>query len=827
MKSLLKPVKLLFLFFILASASIFFWFYVLLPAPVGSVSGGEPLARVLILGDMAGNNVSLTRWQRSPNPALYTKHAPLGAVMISHFDNPSPSGQESDTLGKAGLHLITLPFMSTEDLEYELGEELSADYAALLKRDFSVKNLTGTETGLAVLHFPLNTTSEELKTSLAAVTETGMPLPAVKFSPDAGSDWDKNQFTVQARAAVDCGAKIVIGHHAEGLSPIEIYKESLIVPGLDFFLGGKNKESAFILVTAYADGIKVDVYPLMFKDNFPALHDRPWHYLQAKQVLDKTVPREFTRHGLTASYRTAGAPEPLPAKPGRHAGYGVVAGHPLAVEAGLQILRAGGNAVDAAAAVSYALSVVEPQGSGLGGGGIMLIHLAAENRQVVVDYRETAPFTLDREEIKKIMNWPSTGIPGFVRGLEKAVADYGAMKYKDVIAPAYRLASEGFPMSEELSRRIRNNTGKLARSQDALTDFFHKGWPAPVGHTIKQPTLANTLQNIMAEGSKAFYEGYISDSIIEVLSRQGMKLSPQDLSNYRPVLREPIKGDYRDYTVVTVPPPAGGFNLLQQLKILEHYQLTQPTPPVYYLMEQVLKATYSDRRSYVGDPNFVLVPMDELLSDSYVREKVEQINSGDVPHIIYADPYRPSDNTTHIVVVDALGNWVSVTNTISYYFGYGLQAEGFFLNTQLNNFSSDPSSPNYFQAGKRPFSHISPTLLLQNNTPVMALGTPGGRRIPAMLAQVLVRFIDFGYTLPEAVDAPRFWSEGRTISLEKGGTAEISSYFAEKGYTVVQQNPDYFFGRLSAIFLDPKTGELTGSGDPLRGEGIALIEDKQ
>lgn len=504
-------------------------------------------------------------------------------------------------------------------------------------------------------------------------------------------------------------------------------------------------------------------------------------------------------------------------------GFAVAAGHPLAVEAGRQVLEKGGNAVDAAAAVAYALAVVEPQGSGLGGGGIMLIHLAAENTQVVVDYRETAPH-IERDRILQTLAFPSFGIPGFVRGLEKAVEEYGRLTYAEVIEPAYNLAQEGFTVSKELARRLRGNSQKLSRGESARKDFFRGGQPLREGQILTQPTLAKTLRAIMEEGSSVFYEGYIADSIVKTLAKNNLPLPKSDLANYTPVIRQPLAADYRGYTIVTVPPPAGGFNLLQQLLILNHFTLPGPTPETYHLLERTISSAYSDRRSYIGDPNFVNAPVEELLSPGYIEEKVKQIKEGTPSASHFTDALLPSDNTTHITVVDAEGNWVSVTNTISIYFGYGLQAEGFFLNTQLNNFSTNPSSPNYYRAGKRPFSHVSPTLVLKDGTPILALGTPGGRRIPALLMQVLVHHLDFGLSVSEAVDKPRFFAENNTLYAEKGLDPQVISYFKRLGYQVVQQNPDYYFGRVSAVFRDPQSGLLAGSADPLRGEGIFIAE---
>ncbi len=799
-----------------AVAAGFFRFSALLPGFAAATPGKEPLAQIVILGEIARDGTSLARYLLRP-PVVA---ADENVTVLAHYANSYPSEQEKGRLRSAGISLATLPFPAAEDLPYYQGEEAAGQNPDALRRQLSVLDLSGRENEILLLHFPLDISEEEIT---AAITEkAGATMIIVKFSPDGLGEWDDRRFDHLARQAVDSGARLVIGHHPQGLKPPEIYREALVVPGLGSFLGDRRSQSgAYVVFTLYEGGCRAEIYPLSYNQGLP-LAPKPWHYLSARQTLGRLKSTGFSLRGLSLSH-VSPPPGHNPSRQqagGGPAGspYGVAAAHPLAVEAGLAILRAGGNAVDAAAAVSYALAVVEPQGSGLGGGGIMLIHLAAENRQVVIDYRETAPPAPDPG---KIMNWPGTGIPGFVRGLEKAVADFGTMEYRQVIEPAYRLARDGFPVSPELSRRLSNNTAKLARGADARRDFFQRGRPLAAGSTLKQPALAATLERIMKEGSAAFYQGEIARAIIATLAAEGLNLSARDLAGYRPLLREPLKADYRGYTVVTVPPPAGGFNLLQQLRILENYQLPGPGPEVDYLLERVFRATYSDRRSYVGDPNFVQVPFAELLGDDYIREKLNQIDSGHIPLLPYTDPDRPSDNTTHAVVVDAAGNWVSVTNTISYFFGYGLQAGGFFLNTQLNNFSSNPHSPNHYQAGKRPFSHISPTMLLKDGTPVLVIGTPGGRRIPAFLTQVIVRHVDFGEPIAKAVDAPRFWSENQKLYVERGAPRETTALFRSKGYEIITGNPDWFFGRVAALHLDPETGVLSGTADPRRGEGTA------
>ncbi|MBS4021310.1 MAG: gamma-glutamyltransferase [Dethiobacter sp.] len=788
----------------------------------------EPLARVVIIGNISRNTSAINQWLKGGQFDFFTdKYLAQNYFVLGHYDNSMPSDREKEVLQKAGLSALTLPFLEDEDVEYLLGDGQIKD-EPFLKEKLSVIDLAGWVEKVVVLNLSSAIEPEQLREILSDANDASVII--VKFQQNL-IEWDNAEFQSMAETAIDGGADIVIGSHGNTLSPVQIYKKGVIIPSLSSFLGGRNDAAAFVAINFYPAGVVVKAEALTLKNGSPKFLSKPWHYFEAQKQLNQIVSPDFSRNWLNGIYIS---PTLLNEEEEAHAaaaweghaaasGYGVAAGHPLAVEAGIRILEAGGNAIDAAVAVAYALAVVEPDGSGLGGGGIMLIHLAEENRQVVIDYRETAPFTMDRDDIKKIMNWPSTGIPGFVRGLEKAIGLYGTISYADAINPALGLARDGFAMTQGLNSRVRNNTGKLARSSDALRDFFRNGWPARVGEKITQPALAKTLQSIMEEGSSVFYEGYISDSIIKVLEKQGMYISKQDLFNYQPAIREPIKGEYRDLSIVTVPPPAGGFNVLQQLLILSHFDLSsyaEPTPEVYKLMEQAIKATYSDRRNYIGDPNFVYVPIAELLSRKYVAEKIEQINSGNVPLEMFSDPYRPSDNTTHFVVADSQGNWVSVTNTLSYLFGYGLQAEGFFLNTQLNNFSSNPVSPNYFQPGKRPFSHISPILVFKDGYPVMALGSPGGRRIPAFLTQVLVLFADFGLNIEDAVDYPRFWSEGKKIWFEVKMPKGVTSYFQQEGYEVVRLNPSSYFGRIAAIYYDADTGEIRGTGDPLRGEGV-------
>ena len=788
----------------------------------------EPMMIVSVIGSITRNNSALSSYL-SQDSILAPRGSTENHYLIAHYENTLPSSREKDLLKGAGISAVTLPYLSDEEIEFMVeNEELSDE--PNLKEKLSVLKLTQNQ-DFVLLNLPADLKTEQISDILGALADKKAVI--IKFE-HVTQTWSEELFDRNAKAAIDGGAHVVIGDHQSSPLQVQMYGEGVIIPSLSSFLGGRNTSGAMVTVAVYAAGVIVEVAPLQVERGVPALLKGSWHYFQAQAFLNRMVGDEFRRQPLKAFYaspalfKQGDGTDPEVAgeatqEINHNATYAVAAGHPLAVKAGIEILQAGGNAIDAAVGVAYALAVVEPDGSGLGGGGIMLIHLAAENRQIVIDYRETAPSTVSRDEIEKMMKWPSTGIPGFVSGLEKAIEAYGTLDYAAAIRPAFHLAKDGFVLTSQLHRKISNNSGKLARSPGAVRDFFRNGWPARVGEVITQPTLAKTLQSIMDQGSAVFYEGYISNSFIDVLKSQGVTLHKQDLKNYQPVVRVPLVGAYRNLTIVTVPPPAGGFNVLQQLKILNNFDLSayaEPEPEVYRLLEQTMKTTYSDRRNYIGDPNFVHVELEELLSQGYVQEKVAQINEGRVPLQMFTDPYRPADNTTHFVVVDAAGNWVSVTNTLSYLFGNGLQAEGFFLNTQLNNFSTNPSSPNYFQPGKRPFSHISPMLVLNENSPILALGSPGGRRIPAYLTQVLVLLADFKLNIEDAIDYPRFWSEGKTIWVEAGMPREVTALFRRQGYEVVTWNPSSYFGRVAAIYYDLKTKKISGSGDPSRGEGI-------
>ncbi|MCR3920912.1 MAG: gamma-glutamyltransferase [Firmicutes bacterium] len=784
-----------------------------------------PLITVTIAGSIARNNALSYYLSRDAIVQSAENH-----YLIAHYDNSLPGNREKELLKDADISAVTLPYLSEEGFAFFLeGEEVSPDPET--KENLSVLYLSQIPDAV-LLNLSCEIKTVEMSQIISGYQDYNAII--VKFAYDT-QDWSEDLFYRNAEFAIDNGAHIVIGDHEKSTSNVVIYENGVIISGLDSFIGGRNSSSAIVSVAVYPDGIMAEVAPLEMEGGVPALLMRPWHYFQAQAFLNNLIGDEFDRQYFKGVYASPqlftleeNADEPFADEPSvkpvtGDKSYAVAAGHRLAVEAGMDILQAGGNAVDAAVAVAYALAVVEPDGSGLGGGGIMLVHLAEENRQVVIDYRETAPSTASREEIEKLVAWPSTGIPGFVRGLEKAIEDYGTLNYADAIKPAYVLAKDGFALTNQLQVRLRNNSGKIAQSRDALRDFFRNGWVAKVGETITQPTLANTLQSIMDQGSSVFYEGYISSSIIDALKRQGATITHRDLKDYQPVVRAPISGEYRGYTIVTVPPPAGGFNVLQQLKILNHFDLsvyTENEPEFYRLIEQTMKSTYSDRRNYVGDPSFGYVELDELLSDAYVAEKVTQISEGSVPLQMYTDPYRPSDNTTHFVVVDAYGNWVSVTNTLSYLFGNGLQAEGFFLNTQLHNFSLSPSSPNYFQPGKRPYSHISPVMVFKEDLPIMALGSPGGRKIPAFLTQVMVLFADMNMNIVDAVNHPRFWSEEKKVWVETGMPKKVTDMFRQKGYEIVTLSPSAYFGRVAVIYDEPEVQEFSGSGDPSRGDGI-------
>lgn len=488
--------------------------------------------------------------------------------------------------------------------------------------------------------------------------------------------------------------------------------------------------------------------------------------------------------------------------------YGVTASHPLAVEVGMTVLAAGGNAVDAAIAVSYALGVVEPFGSGIGGGGAMLLHQPGE-APVAYDYRETAPMSGE---------WPANniGVPGFVAGMEHIHRRHATIPLAELIEPAARYAEDGFEVDDYLHVRARDAAFRMPIHR--LPGLFPGGAVVAAGETLRQPEYAAALRMIQDQGSSAMYGGELGQLIVETVNG----LSIGDLEAYEVIEVEPAVGSYAGYEVISGAPPISGTALVQTLQIAEELGIDRLDPDsadAIHVMGQAYRLAQRDRRVLVGDPTQVDVPMEAMLD----RERTDAMAA-----VVPADGFvelpdeedvrfASETDTTHVVVVDSEGTMVSLTNTLSNFFGSGLPVSGFFLNDQLKNFSPDPESVNAPAPGKRPRSFITPTILAKDGQAVLGIGSAGGRRIPFVTAQVIVRWAGHGEELEEAVARPRFHLEVRELQVEEALPGPVRRDLAARGYEVTTTVPTTeYFGGMQALLIDHDTGTVTGVADERR-----------
>jgi gamma-glutamyltranspeptidase/glutathione hydrolase len=464
----------------------------------------------------------------------------------------------------------------------------------------------------------------------------------------------------------------------------------------------------------------------------------------------------------------------------------VVSQEQLASQIGSEILLRGGNAIDAAVATGFALAVTLPQAGNLGGGGFMLVYLAAENRTVALDYREMAPQRAYRELFEDAngnvdtnrarFGLQSSGVPGTVAGLAYALEKYGSMSLGEVLKPAIALAKNGIVVSDTLAQSLAWRGEQLRKNPASAAYFFNPdGSPLRVSQDWRQPDLAWSLQQIASYGPQAFYRGAIADKIVATMQAGAGLVSMADLAAYRVVEREPVYGDYRAYRVASMPPPSsGGVHLIQMLNMLENWpmgDLDHNSAAYIHRLTEVMRLAYADRSKYLGDPDFVDVPVSELLDKAYARRLVETI---DLQQAGDSSKVRPglkleheSSETTHYSVWDREGNVVSNTYTLNFSFGNGVSVAGagFLLNNEMDDFSAKPGVPNAYgllgaeanaiEPGKRPLSSMTPTIVFHQGKPVLATGSPGGSTIITVVLQLIVNSVDFGMNIAEATAVPR------------------------------------------------------------------------
>jgi gamma-glutamyltranspeptidase/glutathione hydrolase len=499
----------------------------------------------------------------------------------------------------------------------------------------------------------------------------------------------------------------------------------------------------------------------------------------------------------------------------------VVAQEQRAARIGIEILDRGGTAVDAAVAVGFALAVTYPRAGNIGGGGFMVIHLAKTGEDAAIDYRETAPaaatekmFLDDKGEAdpkKSRDSALSIGVPGTVAGLALAHEKFGSGKLTlaELIEPAITLARNGVEIVDDIADTLPLSQPRIARWQSSAPVFLNSdGTVLMPGQDLLQPDLAITLRAIASDGPKGFYEGPVAEKIVAAVRKAGGIMTTEDMKNYRAVLREPIRGTYRGYDIISMPPPSsGGVHLIEMLNILEGYDLAKLNrEESLHIIAEAMKRAYADRATFMGDPDAVKMPVAGLISKKYAAALRAQIGTRAAPSTEIRSG-NPADfegqNTTHFSVIDRDGNAVSNTYTLNFSYGLGLVAEGtgVLLNNELDDFTSKPGTANAYGLvgynanlpgpNRRPLSSMTPTIFLKDGKPFLITGSPGGSRIISTVLQIIVNVIDFNLAVDQAVSAPRIHHQWQPDELfvEPGISPEILEGLVKRGYKVTPNPP--------------------------------------
>jgi len=505
----------------------------------------------------------------------------------------------------------------------------------------------------------------------------------------------------------------------------------------------------------------------------------------------------------------------------------VASAHPLASQAGLTILQAGGNAVDAAVATAFANSVVEPNANGLGGEGMMVIWLADKRKAVAIDYRAMAPL-VDKTGQK----WPPSGplsvaVPGTVAGLCMALEKYGTKSLQEVMAPAIKLAEDGFIISPTLSQIISDDFGAINKEPLLAKILAPEGLPLEAGEVLKNPDLAKSLRKIALGGRDVFYKGELADAIAADMAAKGGLFGKADLAAYQAIERDPVRGSYRGFDILSAPPPVSGLTVIESLHILENFELAKNAPlskTNVHLIAEALKRGFADNSEYIGDPAFTKVPAAGLLSKGYAKSLAQDIPLDIASREVRAgEPSKEHPSTTHMSVADKMGNMVALTQTISGFWGAHMvpPGTGIILNNEMQNWSS--KGPNAYAPAKRMRTTIAPTILLKDGQVFASLGTPGAARIISTMVILITNLVDHGMTMQQAIESPRFYTRDsdKNLHLEARIPAQTIAELKEMGYaTSVKGEYDLFFGGAQGIVADPKRHIFTGGADPRRDGAV-------
>ena len=530
----------------------------------------------------------------------------------------------------------------------------------------------------------------------------------------------------------------------------------------------------------------------------------------------------------------------------------VVSQRKIASEVGAQILKEGGNAVDAAVATGLALAVVLPRAGNLGGGGFMIIHLKEEDRNIAIDYREKAPSGAFRDlfldencnydKKKAQFSLLSAGVPGSVAGFHHALMNYGTLSWEEVLKPAIRLAEEGFEIPHDLANTLASKRYRARlSSNEAAAKVFYKEDKSlyKAGEILVQNDLANTLRQLSEFGPDAFYKGEIAKLIVKEMERNGGLITLEDLSNYKIAERKPLNGQYKDYKIVSMPPSSsGGTHLIQMLNMLEEFPIKEMgfgSAESIHILAEVMKRAYADRSKYLGDTDFYKVPS-SLTSKDYAKSlnafiSKDKITPSDEIYAGNPFPYESPD-TTHFSVMDSFGNAVSNTYTLNFSYGSGMMipGTGMLINNEMDDFSSKPGTPNGYgllgseanaiEGNKRPLSSMTPTIIFKNDEPYMVFGSPGGSRIITTVLQVALNVMDHDMNIAQAVHSPRIHHQWlpEILMIESGFGPDTERLLTEKGYKLY---PSSTMGSVQAIMKDGDY--FYGSADPRRpSAGVAI-----
>lgn len=522
----------------------------------------------------------------------------------------------------------------------------------------------------------------------------------------------------------------------------------------------------------------------------------------------------------------------------------VASTHEVASRVGVEILKRGGNAVDAAVAVAFALAVVHPAAGNLGGGGFMLIRMA-DGRASVIDYREMAParahrdmYLDERGDVRpeaSTVGHRAVAVPGTVAGMALALERYGTMSWADVCRPAERLAREGVVLTHFEAESLKRAARLLSRFPESRRIFLRDGRYYEEGEVFRQPELAETFRRLIEHGPREFYEGETARRIVAEMEAGGGVITLEDLRQYRAVEREPLRTMYRGYEILTVPPPSsGGVAVIEMLHILEGFDLRalgHNSSDYVHLLVEAMRRAFADRARFLGDPDFARIPVKGLTSRRYadaLRRTIDPKRATPSATLAPSDAFAyESEHTTHFTVVDAAGNVVSNTYTLNGSYGSGVtvRGAGFLLNNEMDDFTSKPGVPNMFGLlqsdanaigpRKRPLSAMTPTIVLKDGKPYFALGSPGGPTIINTVLQVILNIIDFGMPLAQAVAMPRIhhqWMPDQIVYEPFGLSKDTMEALRARGHTFTER-PRYM-GDVQAIMIEPETGVRVGVSDP-------------